>query len=93
MPSGKNVWLTFLTFDLLMILAILYASSARCLNDKHSSSHNIFVLFLYSRFLLASVYTFGDRTHTLINLAMLCLGVIPKFPFVHKFRLFGINKY
>ena len=27
MPSGKNAWLTFLTFDLLMILAILLAVS------------------------------------------------------------------
>lgn len=45
------------------------------------------------RFLIASVYTIGDRTHTVINLLTLCLGLIPKFPFLHKFRLFGINKY
>ena len=33
MPSGINAWLSFLTFDLLN-----FACSARCFNDKHSSS-------------------------------------------------------
>lgn len=44
-------------------------------------------------FLLASVYTYGDTFYTAVNLLSLALGLLPKFPMLHKFRLFGINKY
>ncbi len=47
----------------------------------------------FFRFLICSGYTFGDRMQTVINLITLGVGLIPKIPAVHKFRLFGINKY
>ncbi|CAI8035982.1 ORM1-like protein 1 [Geodia barretti] len=44
-------------------------------------------------FFLASFYTFHDRAHVTVNLIALAVGVIPKFPALHKFRLYGINRY
>ena len=38
MPSGKNAWLIFLIFDLLMNIVILHALHSCCFNGKHSSS-------------------------------------------------------
>ena len=45
------------------------------------------------RFLLASFYTVYDLWHSLVNIIALMIGVVPKLPQLHKFRLFGINKY
>lgn len=42
---------------------------------------------------MASFYTFQDRWHVTVNLIALAIGVIPKQPFLHKFRLYGINRY
>lgn len=44
-------------------------------------------------FLLAGFYTASDPAYTAVNVAALLVGVIPKMPQFHKFRLFGINKY
>ncbi len=45
------------------------------------------------RFILASIYTAFSTVHTVINILALLLGVVPKLPMLHGFRLFGINKY
>ena len=45
------------------------------------------------RFILASIYTAYSTVHTVINILALLLGVVPKLPMLHGFRLFGINKY
>ena len=38
MPLGNNAWSLFVTFDLLEKKLLNFACSARCHNDKHSSS-------------------------------------------------------
>ena len=64
-----------------------------CLPDLVASDTRIISLSLHSRYLLASFYTFYDVRHTVVNFIALLIGVVPKLPQLHKFRLFGINKY
>lgn len=45
------------------------------------------------RFVLASFYTAYDPRHSTVNILALLVGVVPKLPQFHKFRLFGFNKY
>ena len=45
------------------------------------------------RFILASIYTAFSTLHSVINIVALLIGVVPKLPMLHGFRLFGINKY
>lgn len=52
-----------------------------------------YLLLLCLRFLIASFYTADNSSHTFVNILALLIGVIPKLPQLHKFRLFGINKY
>lgn len=58
----------------------MYAHARTCTHTHH-------------RFILASIYTAYSTVHTVINILALLLGVIPKLPMLHGFRLFGINKY
>ena len=45
-------------------------------------------------FILASFYSMYSPIHFVINTAaLLILGILPKLPALHRFRLFGINKY
>lgn len=44
-------------------------------------------------FFLASFYTKYDSYHFLINAVSLIVVLIPKLPFLHGVRIFGINKY
>ena len=73
----------------------LYLYQFEFVRDQGFKSQTFFRVspLLFCRFLICSGYTFGDRTQTVVNLITLGVGVIPKVPVVHKFRLFGINKY
>lgn len=44
-------------------------------------------------FFLASFYTHYEQMHFVINTISLASVLIPKLPYFHKVRLFGINKY
>ncbi|XP_059079381.1 ORM1-like protein 2 [Tigriopus californicus] len=44
-------------------------------------------------YILASGYTRYDKIHFAINTLSLASVLIPKLPWFHKVRLFGINKY
>lgn len=45
-------------------------------------------------FILASFYSMFSPIHFVINTAaLIILGILPKLPALHRFRLFGINKY
>ena len=44
-------------------------------------------------FILASLYSRHDSLHFAINFSSLAFVLIPKLPYFHKVRLFGINKY
>ena len=64
-----------------------------CMHVRCVANLCVCVYVCVCRFLLASFYTINSFNHSVVNLLVLCIGVLPKLPYFHRFRLFGINKY
>eukprot|EP00731_Ephydatia_muelleri_P007903 Em0004g241a len=61
--------------------------------EQYTATRKFLIAVPVVLFLLASFYTINSFNHSVVNLLALCIGVLPKLPHFHRFRLFGINKY
>lgn len=63
------------------------------MDEKYSQSKKFLCTVPTVLFILASFYTRYSFHHFIWNFIALLVALIPKLPELHKFRLWGINKY
>ncbi|XP_055335327.1 ORM1-like protein 2 [Paramacrobiotus metropolitanus] len=60
---------------------------------QYTTTKKFFTILPIVLYLMTGFYTNYDQTHFIINTISLLSVLIPKLPYFHRLRLFGINRY